>query len=193
MKQGQVSKMLKFDKQGLANEILMKLETELEYACIAWKTEVLSKLKHPFFGTDARPEVEYEIKKESAKIVAYLKANTYVLADSYGTGSLMLKDNPGYAAYKNSGAWNPSRVGNAISGRPEGNYVDIFGRKKYSSGTMEGHNIEGWEMMTGYKIEPAVPSYAIQMADKWLHETYLPNAYKLAIKEINFAKYLIES
>lgn len=185
--------MLQFDKQGLANEILMKLEVELEYAFIAWRTEVLSKLKHPFFGTDTRPEVEYEIKKESAKIVAYLKANTYVLADSYGTGSLMLKDNPGYAAYKNSGAWNPSRVGNAISGRPEGNYVDIFGRKKYSSGTMEGQNIEGWEMMTGYKIEPTVPSYAIQMADKWLHETYLPNAYKLVIKEINFAKYLIES
>ena len=186
--------MLQFDKQGLANEILTKLEVELEYAFVAWRTEVLSKLKHPFFGTDARPEVEYEIKKESAKIVAYLKANTYVLADSYGTGSLMLKDNPGYAAYKNSKYWNKSRKGNAITGRPAETYTNIFtGKPRTSSGTMEGQNIEGWQMMTGYKIEPAVPSYAIQMADKWLHEKYLPNAYKLVIQEINFGKYLIES
>ena len=186
--------MLQFDKQGLANEILKKLEIELEHSFIAWRTEVLSKLKHPFFGTDTRPEVEYEIKKESSRIVAYLKANTYVLADSYGTGSLMLKDNPGYAEYKNSKYWNPARRGNAIAGRPAGTYTDVLtGKQRTSSGTMEGENIEGWEMHTGYKIEPAVPSYAIQMADKWLYETYLPNAYKLIIKEINFAKYLKES
>lgn len=192
MKQGQVSNMLKFDKKGLANDLLDKLKPQIEYACIAWKTEVLSKLKHNLMGTDDNARVDYEIKKESDMIIAYLKANTYVLADSYGTGSLMLKDNPGYAAYKNSGKWNKSRIGNAISGRPEGEYVDLFGRKKYSSGYMEGHNIEGWEMRTGFKIEPIAPSYAIQMAEQWLYNTYLPNAYKLAVREVSFGKYLKE-
>ncbi len=206
--------MLQFDKQGLANVILTKLEIQLEYACIAWKTEVLNKLKHPFFGTDARPEVDHEIKKESNKIIAYLKANTYVLADSYGTGSLMLSDNPGFKAYMLSGNINPARSGNinparkgkAIVGRPKGTYVDIFGRKHETSGAFEGINIEGKIVNYGkkrrftgtlfskkFKIEPAAPSYAIQMADKWLHETYLPNAYKLAIREVDFAKYLKES
>lgn len=193
LKQGQVISMLQLDKQGLANELLDRLKQQLEYACIAWETEVLNKLKHPFLGVNAQAEVNHEIEKESNMIVAYLKANTYVLADSYGTGSLMLKDNPGYAAYKNSGAWNPSRIGNAISGRPEGDYTDLFGNKKHSSGYMEGYNIEGWEMRTGYKIQPTTPSYAIQMANKWLHDTYLPNAYKLAVQETNFAKYLKES
>ena len=193
LKQGQVISMLQFDKQGLANELLNNLKIQLEYACIAWETEVYNKLRHPFIGVNAKAEVNHEIKEEANTIIAYLKANTYVLADSYGTGSLMLKDNPGYAAYKNSGAWNKYRVGNAISGRPEEDYVDLFGRKRSSSGTMKGRNIEGWKMMTGFKIQPVVPSYAIQMANKWLHETYLPNAYKLAVRETNFAKYLIES
>ena len=193
LKQGQVISMLQLDKQGLANELLDRLKQQLEYACIAWETEVLNKLKHPFLGVNAKAEVNHEITKEANCIVAYLKANTYVLADSYGTGSLMLKDNPGYAAYKNSGAWNKYRVGNAISGRDEGSYTDLFGRERHSAGTMKGHNIEGWTMSTGFKIQPVVPSYAIQMANKWLHDTYLPNAYKLAVQETNFAKYLKES
>ena len=180
--------MLKFDKQGLANEILAKLKPQIEYACIAWKTEVLSKLRHNLMGTDDNARVDYEIKEESNMIIAYLKANTYVLADSYGTGSLALTSNPGYEEYRRSEKWNPARTSRAIMGRPEGYYIDLFGRKKYSSGYMEGHN-----MRTGFKIEPVAPSYAIQMAYQWLYKTYLPNAYKLAIREVNFAKYLIES
>ena len=190
--------MLQFDKTRLANEILDKLKPQIEYACIAWKTEVLSKLKHNLMGTDDNARVDYEIKKESNTIIAYLKANTYVLADSYGTGSLALTSNPGYETYRSNvgdgqGQWNPSRTSRAIMGRPEGDYVDLFGRKKHSSGYMEGYDIEGWEMQTGFKIEPVDPSYAIQMAYQWLYATYLPNAYKLAIREVNFSKYLKES
>lgn len=185
--------MLQFDKQGLANDLLDKLKPQIEYACIAWKTEVLSKLKHNLMGTDDNARVEYEIKKESNTIIAYLKANTYVLADSYGTGSLALTSNPGYEEYRRSEKWNPARTSRAIMGRPEGDYVDLFGNKKHSSGYFEGYNIEGWEMRTGFEIEPVAPSYAIQMAYQWLYATYLPNAYKLAIREVNFGKYLKES
>lgn len=184
---------LRFNINGLTNEILNKLEQQLEYAFIAWRTEVLSNLKHPFYGTDERPEVEYELTKESKKIIGYLKANTYVLADSYGTGSLMLLSNPGYQEYRNSDRWNPLRTGKAIVGRRSGNYKNVFGKIRHSSGFMEGYNIEGWEMRTGYKIQPSAPSYAVQLAEQWLYKTYLPNAYKLAVRDINFSKYLIES
>ena len=191
MKQGQVSKMLQFDKNALANEILTRLEIELEDALTAWKNEVIKYMGFNEFKRSAN--TDYEIKKEGQKIIAYLKANTYVLADSYGTGSLMLLDNPGYQEYKNSTRWNPARKSNAIAGRPEGAYTDVLsGKQKWSSGYMEGHNIEGGEMITGYKINPVAPSRAVEIALGWLYRTYLPRAYSSVIHKVDFSKYLIE-
>lgn len=182
---------LKFNINGLVNEILKNLENELQWVLQSWENEVIKNMRFAEFQKNA--DVDFSLQKETNTIIAYLKANTYVLADSYGTGSLMLTDNPGYQEYRNSNRWNKSRTSNAIMGRPEGNYTDIFGREKHSSGYFEGHNIEGWEMMTGYKIEPVSPSRAIEIAEEWLYKSYLPRAYSNAIQRTNFAKYLIES
>lgn len=182
---------LQFDIDGLTNEILNKLQEQLEYACVAWRTEALSKLGNDKFLAN-NAEADYEIKRESKTIIAYLKANTYLLADSYGTGSLMLTSNPGYEEYRNSDQWNDARKGREIVGRKEGTYKDIFGNTHRTSGNLEGINIEGMKFNNGYTINAVSPSYTIQMADQWLHNTYLPNAYKNAIKQINFAKYLKE-
>lgn len=187
--------MLKFDKKGLANELLNNLVIELKWVLQAWENEVVKYMGNSEFQANA--DLDYEIKKESETIIAYLKANTYVLADSYGTGSLMLTDNPGYQAYRNSNRWNPSRVNNAIVGRPEGEYVDVFGNKKSSSGYLEGINLEGTSLVagSGYElhIEPVAPSKALEIAEEWLYKTYLPKAYSNAVKSTNFARYLIES
>ena len=118
--------------------------------------------------------------------------NTYVLADSYGTGSLMLDNNPGLAEYKKSDKWNPERKGKAIVGRREGEYINLFGRARTTKGTFKGKKIENMSFGTKYHIAPTHPSYALQMAEQWLYKTYLPNAYKLAVKNINFSKYLIQ-
>lgn len=183
---------LKLDIKGLTNEILNKLKAELNWAFEAWETEVYSKMKTAEFADNA--EVEAELHKESNRIIAYLKANTYVIADSYGTGSLMLDNIPGFQEYRNSDRWNPARTGKAIVGRPEGTYTDAFGKKRKSEGSMEGLNIEGMEMLNGDKIEPISPSYALQDATKiFLYGTYLPRAYKLAIQNVNFAKFLKET
>ena len=76
----------------------------------------------------------------------------------------------------------------------------MFGRRHSTSGAFKGVNIEGKRVYTrkkdderDYYISPTHPSYAIQLAENWLYKTYLPNAYKLAVKKTNFAKYLIES
>ena len=71
MKQGQVNKMLKFDKQGLANEILMKLEIELQSALTAWKNEVIGFMGYNEFKKNAN--LDYEIQEEGQKIIAYCK------------------------------------------------------------------------------------------------------------------------
>lgn len=184
---------LKFDELGLKQALFNNLKDELNVALIAWKNEVISKMRFNEFKKNA--ELSYKIiEEESNIIVAYLSANTYVLADSYGTGSLMLADNPGYQAYRNSDRWNKARTTNVIVGRPEGKYTDILsGKEKYSSGYMEGYNLEKVEMRTGYKINPVSPSYALQMAYQWLYNTYLPKAYQNAVNKINFSSFIKSS
>lgn len=194
---------LKFDKVGLANEILDKLQKEIAVAFLAWEDEVKSKTTHGLYGGGINPYVASTLKREGNALIGYLQANTYVLADSYGTGSFMLDDNPGLRKYMQSiktGNWNPARRGKAIVGRPKGTYIDLFGRKHTTSGSFEGKNIEGKKVYTrkketerDYYISPTRPSYAIQLASNWLWKTYLPRAYKLAVQNINFSKYLIES
>lgn len=183
--------MLKFDKQGLANEILMKLEIELESALTAWKNEVIGFMGYNEFKKNAN--LDYEIQEEGQKIIAYLKANTYVLADSYGTGSLMLLDNPGYQEYRNDRKrWNPLRKSNTIVGRERGEYDDIFGRPHKTSGSKAGDPLEGVTVREGFTINPVAPSRAIEAGLGMLYRQHLPKAYELAIKKIDIGKYLIE-
>ena len=179
---------LHFNVKGLINELLKNLQKELEWSFKSWENEVYKYTGE--LATD-KGEVDSEMKKQSGKIIAYLKANPYILADAYGTGSLMLDDNPGLADYKRSDKWNPERKGKAIVGRKEGDYEGLFG-KRHSTGSMKGENIEYLEVGTGYKIEPIKPSKSIQIANHWLYNTYLPRAYKNAVKATNFAKFLIE-
>lgn len=199
LKQERVIHMLVFDKQGLAKELLKNLKIELETAGTAWEFEVMSKQGHNYFGEGTNPQVDHKIKTEVNGIVLYLQANTYVLADSYGTGSFMLDNNPGFAEYKSKN-WHADRHSKAIHGRKAGTYYDVFGRKHETSGAFKGVNIEGKKVYTrkkenekDYFISPTRPSYAVQLAEKWLYTTYLPRAYKLAVQRTNFAKFLIES
>lgn len=198
LKQGQVNDMaLQFDEKGLIKEFLENLEIELKSATENWKVEALGKMRGIKFAHESesiKAEVDKEIERKTNKIIVYLKANAVALADSYGVGSLMTSDNPGLQEYMRSESWNPARSGKQIVGRPEGNYVDVFGRRRHSSGSMEGRPLEnrGNITDTDYYISPSNPSYALQMAEKWLYQTYLPRAYKLAVKNTNFGKYLKE-
>lgn len=199
--QEQVNKMaLKFNMNALTNEILINLQTELNQAFRYWKNEAKSKFGQNTFGDGSSPEVSSYLRREGNIIIGYLQANTSALANSYGTGSLMLDNNPGLAAYKRSNLWNPARKGKEIVGRPKGDYVSLFGNKRSSTGSAEGVNLEGKRVYirkksteSDYYILPSPPSYALQLAEEWLYKTYLPRAYKEAIKSINFGKFLIES
>lgn len=181
---------LKFDSKATIEDFIKILESELSIAFEAWKKEVESKVAHPYYKKNAN--VDYYIKKETNIIIGYLQSNKYVLADSYGTGSLMLDNNPGFQEYKNSEYWNPARKGKAIVGRPEGKYIDIFGVQHTTKGTYKGKKIENMNFGTKYYIAPTHASRALQQAEQWLYKTYLPRAYKNTMQRMNFNKYLIE-
>lgn len=201
--QEQVILMLKFNTSALIQDFLKNLEKELEYATEAWKKEALSGMRGIKFAHNTekiKAEVDKYIKRETNGIQVYLKANGVALADSYGVGSLMTSDNPGLKEYMKSKRWNKMRRGKEIVGRQEEFYTDIFGRPRHSTGALKGVKLEGRRVYTkknneenDYYISPSNPSYALQMAEKWLYATYLPRAYKLAVQNTNFSKYLIES
>ena len=192
LKQGQVISMLKFDTKGLANELLNNLKLEIQETFENdWEQNVVKFMNYGEFKTQA--DFKVEVRRYLNSIITYLEANTYVLADSYGTGSLMLLDNPGYRKYRNSDAWNKRRTSNTIVGREAGEYTDIFGKTHRTSGSKAGDPLEGVTVREGYKIQPVAPSRALEAAEGYMYRTYLPNAYKLAVQRTNFAKFLKES
>lgn len=109
--------------------------------------------------------VESEDKDE--RMIRKIIGNAFSVLDSWGSGSLMATDNPALQDYMNSDLWNPARSKNPgapITGRPEGKYTDIFGEPAYSSGAMEGLNLE---QMPNSPIKPQAPSGAFQDTDSW--------------------------
>lgn len=77
-------------------------------------------------------------------------------------------------------------------GRKSGTYTDVFGREHNTSGIYKGKSLEGRYVRGGFKIEPVSPSYTLQISEQWLYKTYLPRAYRNAIKGLNFSKFLKE-
>lgn len=105
----------------------------------------------------------------SAKCKFYANA----LMESFGTGSFADTGPDSYwDSYVNSSLFNPVRPGKAITGRKRGSYVNIYGQKQSTWGGNAGVDIEGrsWINSKGERvtIEPQMPSYSIQNAEKWL-------------------------
>jgi len=192
MMQGLVNSMgLKFDTEKLKKEILSVLQIELETALNQWEEEVKKNLRSDKFKSNAT--VSHQIMKEGKSILAYLKANAYTLADTYGTGSLMSDDNPWLAEYKAGDYWNDQRKGKEIVGRKEGHYTDIFGNEHYSQGKLAGDPLEGHHTSSGELIEAVAPSKALDIAEEWLYNQWLPQAYSRTVQKVNFADFLIET
>ena len=185
---------LKLDYNRLINDYLNYFYEELEFALENWEEEVRNNILSNFIKKHGNPKVNTYIMREKNALKAFLFANPGVLADSYGTGSLMnIEDNPFFQEYRNNpNLWNPARHGKEIVGRPEGYYTDIFGNKKYSSGYMEGIKLEYTKTETGLQFEPIPPSNVLKNANQWLYKTYLPIAFNNARRKIKLSRYVIE-
>lgn len=189
---------LYLNKEKLADELLEKLKEELKDAGKSWEIDAYKYfrgIKYTYENKELKAKVNTYIERQSNVVIAHFEANTVALADSYGTGSLMLDDNPGLSEYRNDPKrWNPERKGKAIVGRKKGTYTDIFGQKHKTSGKFKGKPLENRGEITNrkYFISPNNPSRAIQIADQWFYKTYLPKAYELAVKKIDFSKILLD-
>lgn len=191
---------LKFNYKKMMSDYITYFMSELDIALKAWETEVKSGINSNFANSFSggktqkipRAWVNSYVKYRSNVVKGFLEANTVVIADSYGTGSLMLEDNPGLAEYKSSGLWNKYRKGNYITGREAGTYTDLFGRTRHTTGTFKGKILEGRRISDGFVIKPIPPSKALQNAEMRLYKTYIPRALKNARDKVKISKYIIE-
>ena len=187
--------MLRFNVNAFTFKFLEILEEELKYVIEIWKQDVSKYMENPYFK--GLKDFEEVIKKESTRIIVELKASPAVIADSYGTGSLMLDNIPGFQEYKNSDRYNKDRKGKAIEGRKAGTYKhSLTGKQRTTTGAFEGRNIEGQRVNSQgrpYYILPSHPSYALQLAQEYMYMQWLPKAYENTVNRINFAQFLIES
>lgn len=139
--------------QGLYKEIQACADSLLE----EYYNEVQTKLKTNAAKADIAKMSDDEEKTIRRKVIAGAEA----IMDSYGTGSAMDTSNPFLSEYKNSLMWNTLRsADNAITGRPAGEYTNIYGETQHSTGGSAGVNLE-------WKYHPQTPSYAFQEAEIW--------------------------
>jgi hypothetical protein len=96
----------------------------------------------------------------SEKVVrAKIRYGAWAIMDSYGTGSLMDKDNPYLKDYVGGKTWNAVRTSNTIVGRPKGKYINIFGKEAESKGKLEGQSVE-------HIVKPRRPSNGIAYMER---------------------------
>lgn len=180
------------NKIGIGKELLNLFIKELNNASQGFKDDIIRGLSNNFSKDKA--DAEIGIKLVNNHIITYLKANSYLIINNYGTGSKMDMNNPGLSEYMRSQVWNPIRKDKTIVGRKKGSYKNIFGGTSYSSGSMAGKRIEykRFRFKSGkyFEILPLQPSHAVETAINWYFIDWLPTAVNNAIKKLNYSKYL---
>lgn len=110
------------------------------------------------------------------------------LVESFGTGEYSDRTSQAYwNDYKNSEFWNSARKNQTIVGRRYGEYVDMWGNKRNSTGTREGVPLG---------IKGQKPTRAIQRAEEWIVKngtTRIERALDVALDSFfaNASKYFI--
>lgn len=182
------------DYKGMMEEFKHKLLLNLQAGAEALEQDIKRNTSSFLEGLDNSPEVWVALREETKRLKITIEGNMEFVVDNYGTGSLMLTDNPMYDKYKASKKWNRVRKSNIIVGREAGEYTDIFNRKRSSSGQFEGEDLEGRTIQNPFgetiKIEPIKPTNALHRAISWFYQDWFPQIYKKTIKEMNFAKYM---
>lgn len=138
--------------QGLRNAVIRAADRCLE--------GMYAEINQNMRTEAARNAITRLSENEERYFIRKVIGGANAILDSYGTGSKMDESNPTLDEYKQSSLWNPFRTSNAIAGRKKGYYINILGRKVYSSGRKVGMNIED-------EHPPREPSFAFQRAERW--------------------------
>lgn len=147
--------MLKINSKALVEDLTLAIMAECDTLTDWLWTQVSSKAPPQV----RRDMIGKEVTVIAGKVVGRVWAGGMgALTTEWGSGSLADTSNPAWDDYVNSKYWNPARdpARHTIRGRPAGEYVDLEGETKVSSGRWEGRNLE-------WKYPPEQPQH-------WLRE-----------------------
>lgn len=127
-----------------------------------------------------------DIEETATLITAEVVGGAWAAMDEWGTGSLMDTSNPAYPSYRASELWNPARHDTAIRGRPAGEYTDIFGQRKTSTGKRAGRLLE-----KSPKFAPQAPSHAMRDAMRWMENGRMQEVLSQLMATFPWGKYIV--
>lgn len=192
---------LKFDSAKASADFERILKEEMEKLGDKFRQEVLREVRWVEALRDG--QITYKvIDNIMNRITLEIRSNSWIIADSFGTGSKMLSpsENPDLWDYMGSEFWNPARSGTPIVGRPKGYYKDMFGRRRRSGGSFEGKNIEGLRYTVhraeggasrSVEIKPVTPTRALIIARAWVNQIYMPQLKQNLNTRFRFSNYFV--
>ena len=171
---------LRFNSDKMMLDVSNKIEQKLKIRFEEFKTAVLSKIQ----WEEARGMAEFEkqFSKTVDEIIVDVRANAYLIIDSFGTGTKSNLETELYSKYQqDSRFWNPLRKGKQIVGRPKGVYTDFLtGEQTESMGTRAGEPLD---------YEEINPTSSIQDEWKDLFVIGIPLIIKEVLNSINYNNY----
>jgi hypothetical protein len=177
---------IRFSSQLCVESLRISLSMALYKVASAYINEVRASMQTPEGADDIEDISLDDVDFVATAVAVTVVGGAWAVMDNYGKGSLMDTTNPALDDYRNSELWNPARHGYEIVGRPEGWYTNIFGEQVYSKGGLEGKNIERYRGK-----EPIFPSYAFQVAARWLENYRFAEVINNVLEEFSFAPFFI--
>lgn len=156
--------------------------------------ELLAQAKQGMLTSEGAKSLhEGDVEMVADVITASIIGGAWAAMDEHGTGHMMdrAENNPALNDYIGSEAWNPSRTGFTVVGRPAGTYTNIFGERVTSKGKMEGREIEYPGYQGKHAFVPVPPSHAIETAMRWMKNGRMKEKIKSIIAFFPFGKYII--
>lgn len=160
---------IEFDANGCLAELRRQLVGALMQLREEFMNEAISHMSTPEGREDLHPEV---IEATVDAVAVTVIAGPWAVMDEWGKGSLLDETNPALLDYIDSEYWNSlrDRYDFTVVGRPPSKYLNIFGERIETRGTLAGVNLErlAFEGELPYSFLPNPPSHALQTAARWL-------------------------
>lgn len=181
---------MRFDAAACIGALQKHLVTTLLAMAEEYKAYAASEMLTPEGREDLTTG---EIEALGTFLAVNVVGGAWATMDEWGTGSLMDESNPALENYRNSRMWNPRRHDTIIRGRPKGQYTNIFGETKVSSGSMAGLDLEYLsnigELPFDIRVQP--PSHAMQTTARWMQVTRVRQIWIEALQTFPWGRFFV--
>lgn len=134
-----------------------------------------------------------EIEALGTFLAVNVVGGAWATMDEWGKGSLMDESNPALSSYMQSNLWNPVRHDTTIRGRPRGQYTNIFGETKTSTGAMQWLDLEylAAQGVVGEHFLPQPPSHAMQRTAEWMRLKRVRQIWQEALQAFHWGRFFV--